>query len=299
MWGATFPVARLGVAAGADPILLVVLDLLLAASLMAAVAALTRTHRPSVRALAQSAALGALLIAGINLPLYWGLRGATGGTASIVYATAPIISLVVLGLLGGSIAFRRRQVAALVVGLGGVAVLGFATAGPVLVAGLAALAAFALGAACQGTGAVLIGRARPRGEDPWGLTFQFVGAAAASLVALPILSPAPAFPVTAATVGSVVFVGVLSLVVGYTLFFDLIQRVGAVRANQVTFLNPVVAVGVGVVVFGERFVPLELGALALVVLALALLQPDSESRSSTPAPPRDPRSEPVAPSKGP
>jgi len=284
LWGAIFPIARIAVAAGANPFLLVVLDLALASAVMAPVALLSGEARPSGRSLLGSAGLGALLIAGINLPLYWGLQHATGGSASIVYATAPILSLVVLRLLRSSGPVRPRQLGALAVGLGGVVILGLGTTGGNLAAGAAALAAFGVGALCQGVGAVVAGRARPAGEGTWGLTFEFVGGTTAALVALPFLARAPTFPLNATTVGSVAYVGAVGIAVGYLVFFRLIHRFGAVRANQVTFLNPVVAVAAGVLVFGERFVPLEGVALVAIVVALALLQPPSARGSPGPEP---------------
>ncbi len=278
LWGVTFPVARVCIDAGANPFLLVAVELLLAAGVMAPVAYLTHTGWPRARRLVQSAGLGALLIAGINLPLNWGLQFATGGEASIVYATSPIISLVVLWGLGSAIHVYRRQLLALGTGLAGVLLLGLASVGGSRIDGLMAMAAFGIGAVCQGTGAVLIGRSRPQGEDHWGLTFQFLGGAIAAFLVLPLVAPSPAFPLTGAVLGPVVYLGVVSMVVGYTIFFGLIREYGAVRANQVTFLNPVVALFVGVVAFGEGFEPLEAAALALIVLALVLLQP-SERRT--------------------
>jgi len=281
VWGITFPVARWGVSGGADPLLLVALDFSVAAAVMAPIAALTRTHLPTMGRALQSAGLGALLIAGINLPLYWGLRFATGGAASIVYATSPIVSMAALWAIGGGATVTRRQFLALGVGLGGVVLLGWMTTGSSLVAGFVAIVAFAFGASCQGVGAVLVGRARPQGEDHWGLTFQFLGGAGVSFLVLPLLSPSPALPLGVATVGSIAYVGIASMAAGYTLFFGMIQRFGAVRANQVTFLNPVVALFVGVVAFGEGFQPLEAAALGLIVLALLLLQPTRRSGSVT------------------
>jgi drug/metabolite transporter (DMT)-like permease len=288
IWGATFPIARVGINGGADPLLLVVLDLGLAAVVLAPLALATQTPWPSARSAVQSAGLGALLIGGINLPLYWGLRFATGGAASIVYATAPIVSLVVLRAIGSAGAIRRPQVAALALGLGGVVLLGLATTGGSLLTGLGAIAGFGLGAACQGVGAVLVGRTRPQGENAWGLTFQFVGAGAAALVVLPLLAPSLTFPLNAATLGSVAYVGLVTMVVGYTLFYRLIQGFGAVRANQVTFLNPVVALVAGVVAFGEGFQLLEAVALALIILALLLLQPSHRAWPSGAVTPRPP-----------
>ncbi|MCI4325064.1 MAG: DMT family transporter [Thermoplasmata archaeon] len=284
LWGATFPIARLGVAAGANPFVLVVLDLLLAAAVLAPVALRSGAVRPPVRELARSAGLGALLIGGINLPLYWGLQHATGGSASIVYATSPIISLGVLYLAGSAVEMHRRQAAALALGLGGVVLLGLAGGGSSVSAGLVVLAAFALGATCQGVGAVLVGRARPEGEGPWGLTFQFVGGAVAATIVLMLLAPTAAFPLTVPVIGSVVYVGVVSMALGYTIFFELIHRSGAVRANQVTFLNPVAALSIGVLAFGEGWEPLEAVALAVIVAALLLLQPYHRHRATLPDP---------------
>ncbi|HUJ77426.1 MAG TPA: DMT family transporter [Thermoplasmata archaeon] len=279
IWGVTFPVAHLGVAAGADPVLLVALVLAIASVAMLPLAVLSGAARPRGRDALASAGVGALLIGGINLPLYWGLESATGGTAAIVYATAPLISVAVLAILGSGAAVTRRQLAALGIGLGGVVVLAYATVGGAALAGVGPIVAFGIGATCQGTGAVAAGRLRPAGEDAWGLTFEFVGGAVAAAVVLPVLAPGLAFPITPATIGSLLYVALLTMVAGYTLFFDLIHRAGPVRANQVTFLNPVVAIAVGVVVFAERFVPLEAVALALIVLALALLQPRRQPRA--------------------
>jgi drug/metabolite transporter (DMT)-like permease len=290
LWGVVFPVARVGVSAGASPLLLVALVLSLAAAASAPYAWLTRAPRPRARSLAVSAGLGVVLIAGINLPLYWGLQFATGGAASIVYAASPVVSLLALAAIGTPDQLHRRQLLALALGLLGVVVLGLAATGGDLAAGIAAIGAFVLGTSCQGVGAVLVGRERPDGEGPWGLSFQFVGGAAASFVVVAVLEPSAQFPIGAATVGSLLYAGLVSMAVGYSLFFGLIHRHGAVRANQVTFLNPLVALLVGAVAFGEGFVPLEAVALALVVVALVLLQPSRRVPSSAPV-----GSAPVAP----
>jgi drug/metabolite transporter (DMT)-like permease len=281
LWGVTFPVARVAIDAGANPFLLVALDLLLAAAVLAPVAWLRGGPRPPARSLLQSAGLGALLIAGINLPLNWGLQYATGGTASIVYATSPLVSLAALALLGAPVALPRRQAAALGLGLFGVILLGIGSMGGSLFVALAAFAAFGIGAACQGIGSVLEGRARPQGEGTWGLTFQFLGGAVAASAVVPFLGSKVAFPVNLATVGSVAYLGILSMAVGYSIYFRLIHRAGAVRANQVTFLSPLVALTVGVLAFGERFAPIEAVALCLVVLALGLLQPIARGPAGT------------------
>jgi drug/metabolite transporter (DMT)-like permease len=287
VWGSTFPVSRLGVEAGADPFVLVTLAFGVAVAVTAPVAAVRRAPRPSVRSLIESAGVGALLIGGINLPLFWGERFATGGVASIVYATSPMVSLACLAMLGDGARIGRRGALALALGFAGVAVLALA-AGGAAVENVWGLLAFAVGAVCQGVGAVALGRLRPQGEGAWGETFQFVGGGAASLVVLAAVVPHPSLRWSGPVVASVAYVGIASLAVGYALFFDLVRRDGAVSANQVTFLNPFVAVALGVVAFSEPFAVEELGGLALIVAALALLHlPGGRGRrpEGSPGPP--------------
>ncbi len=285
LWGITFPVSRLGVTRGADPFLLVAIDFAIAAAVSAPIAVALGRPFPSGRALAESSAVGALLIAGINLPLFWGERFATGGAASVVYAASPLVSLGFAALWRSEERVGRTGCFALALGMTGVFVLALA-AGGAAVRNVAALAAFALGTVCQGAGAVLLVRLRPAGEGAWGETFQFVGGGAASLIVVAVATPAVPMMWTPAALASVLYVGLVSFAGGYALFFDLLRTDGAVRANQVTFLNPVVAIAVGVVAFGEPFVPEELGGLALILLALVLLHRD-ESRTPvrTPGPP--------------
>jgi drug/metabolite transporter (DMT)-like permease len=290
LWGATFPISRLGVATGANPFLLVALAFVLAAAVTAPVAAARRVPRPSGISLLQSAGIGALLIAGINLPLYWGERFATGGAASVVYATSPMISFAFGLAVGSAERVGRRGIVALGLGLAGVVVLALAAGGSA-VTSVWGLAAFGLGATCQGAGAVALGRARPRGETAWGATAQFAGGGLASVVVLALVAPRLTIGWSPPVIASVLYVGLVSFAVGYAIFFELIRRRGPVGANQVTFLNPVVALALGVVVFGEPFAVEEVGGLALILLALALLHlpgrrptPDSGSAGGSPTP---------------
>jgi drug/metabolite transporter (DMT)-like permease len=281
LWGITFPMSRLGVAAGADPFLLVVLSFAVAVAISAPLAALRRSPTYSARRALESMGLGALLIAGINLPLFWGVRFATGGVASIVYATAPLLSLGAARLLGGGARLGSRGPVALALGLGGVLVLGLASGG-VAIASAWGLAAFGLGATCQGFGAVAMGRLRPKGEGPWGSTFQFAGGGLASLAVFMGVSPSVSVVWNDRVLTAVLYVGIVSFVIGYALFFDLLRTLGPVGANQVAFLNPVSALALGVLAFGEPFALPELGGLALVLLALTLLQGPGANRGPAP-----------------
>jgi drug/metabolite transporter (DMT)-like permease len=272
IWGATFPVAKLGIGAGANPFVLVTVDLLLAVATLALISTATRAVRPARRELGISAAVGALLIGGINLPLFWGEQFSTGGAAAIVYATAPLVSVVAATALGARLGLGWLERGALAVGLVGVIVLALTSLGTDVLTSGWAVAAFALGAVCQGTGAVLFARTKPSGESRWGLTFELLGAAGVAVVALPFAARAYSLPISAPVLVSMLFVGFGTLALGYLIFFELVRRAGPVRANVVTFLNPIVALAVGVFVFGEAFQVFELAGLGIVLIALGMLE---------------------------
>ncbi len=282
LWGALFPITKLGIDAGANPFALVTVDFLLAAAVAFGVAAAIRVQRPTWRSLAESAGIGALMIGGINLPLFWGEQFVTGGAASIVYATSPAISLLFLVALHRAHRPGALRIAALGIGLSGVLVLSLAAGAGGPVTNPWGLVAFGLGATCQGIGAVLISIRRPNGEGHWGQAAQFAGAGAVGLAVMGVLSAPLALPMTTAVIASVLYMGLVSLVIGYTLFFGILRRSGPVSANLVTFINPVVALAVGVLAFGESFRTIEIVGLALVLLALALLE--RHDRVPAPAP---------------
>jgi drug/metabolite transporter (DMT)-like permease len=288
LWGTTFPVVRVGVESGASPFVLVAVDLLLAAAAMALVAFFLSAERPSARALLESLLLGALLIGGINLFLFWGVQFTTGGVASIVYATAPLLSVLAAIGLGGGERLRLASATALAIGFGGVVLLGLASSGTRLVTNGWGVVALFGGATSQAIGSVLVGRFRPSGETRYGQAAQFAGGGIAASILVVALRAPLVIPGTWAVTLSILYVALLTGVAGYTLYFELIRSAGAVEATLVTYLNPIVALAVGVFVLGEAFGYSELAGLALILGALALLHLSTARKRPQPVAPAPP-----------
>jgi drug/metabolite transporter (DMT)-like permease len=80
--------------------------------------------------------------------------------------------------------------------------------------------------------------------------------------------------------------GVVCTALAFLLFFALIAEVGPVRATVITYVNPAVALALGVALLGE---PLTLGAVlgfALIVVGLFIATrrgPKARSRTDQPA----------------
>ncbi len=282
-WGATFPMIRLGVGSGASPLLLVAIVLGIAAGPMAVVAWARNAPRPPLRAFASSALVGTVLVGGTNVFLYWGTQFASGGIAAIVFAMTPILAHFVLrGTRQGA---PLTPLAALSLGLGlaGVFVLAYASVGTAMLTSGWGIVALFGGAAFQAVGAVLVGRLRPAGETLYGQAGQFVGGAAVAGVGLLVLGSPLVLPITPSVVASVLYVALLTTVVGYTIYFELLRTSGPVGANLVTYLNPLVALAVGVAFLRESFGLAEGGGLALVLLALLLFGRAGHGKPARPA----------------
>ncbi|WP_336923368.1 DMT family transporter [Aquipuribacter sp. SD81] len=167
--------------------------------------------------------------------------------AGLVIATVPLWGA---GLAWGLHRERLGLVRAvgLLVGLAGVALLlGVDLAGGVDARAVGQLLAVAL---CYAVGPVLV--ARRLGAVPaLGVNALALALAAAVYVPLALVRPPEALPSWPA-LGSVAVLGLVCTALAFVLFFGLIAEVGAARATVITYVNPAVALLLGVVLLGER-----------------------------------------------
>lgn len=283
LWGSAFIAIRAGILAGASPFLYALLRVLLAAVIMAGVALALREPRPSRRELFRSAALGGLfLMGGYSLLLYWGEESTPGSLATILVATAPLLSALCSYPIIPSERFGRAGAVGIALGFVGVAAIFL----PRLTAErsvdlLGAVAVF--GAALLfSVGSVVLRWLGGGRQGPWHLTVQFTASAAVLGLAVLATLPSESFPLTTVTVGTVVYLAVGSSVLGYGLYFILHHRVGPSRANLVAYVNPIAGILLGVALLGESVAWFELVGFGLVVAGLGLLQLERARRAAPP-----------------
>jgi drug/metabolite transporter (DMT)-like permease len=104
----------------------------------------------------------------------------------------------------------------------------------------------------------------------------------ATLVFLPFgVAQAPSVIPSAEVVVAVVLLGVVCTAVAFLIFFKLIAEIGAARATVITYVNPAVAVLLGVLVLDEPFtMAIAIGSLLVLagsVLATAGAKPATRS----------------------
>jgi drug/metabolite transporter (DMT)-like permease len=150
----------------------------------------------------------------------------------------------------------------LVMGLVGVvALVGIDVAGNLqeLVGALSVLAA----TACY-AGATIVVKRHLADLHPLGPVAGALVVSTIALTPLAALSAPTSMPSTTALV-SLVVLGLACTAAGLVLFFALIAEVGPTRATVVTYVNPAVAVVLGVTVLGERLGPVSVLGLGLIL----------------------------------
>ena len=256
IWGASFLFLKIALTA-TYPLLLVVLRLALAAGTLAVVMAATRRAWPRDRALWGHQAVVAVLLCVVPfLVVAWGAQYVGTGLAGIVTAATPMTTVLFTALLLPTEKLSRAGTVGLVLGGIGVVVI---VAGDGLTGSLPGMLACLAGPVCYGAGYAYQRRfVSSRGLD--GVTeaaMQMVISLVVVGVLMPVLLSTPLAdgghgPVTPAVVLCLVALGVLGTGLGFVGNALVLQAWGAQRAASVTYLMPVVSVGLGVVLLGER-----------------------------------------------
>lgn len=185
------------------------------------------------------------------------------GTTGLLVATVPLVATVIAVFRGDRAVLRPARLLGLVLGFAGVAVV---VAGPGLIsqpADLLAVGEVLLVAVCYATAPFIV--ATKLAEVP-SLGAVTLALTAVGLAYLPVALLTPQSVPTLRSVASLGALAVLCTAVAFIAFFALIDEVGPARAPLFTYVNPLVAIALGVLLAGE-----ELGAGLLIGFPLVIV----------------------------
>ena len=272
LWGLSFP----AIAVGLDflpPLLFAAFRYDVAAVVLLAYAALfVPEWLPSGRNnLEAIVAAGLFFVAGNGL-LFVGQQTVPGGVAAIIQALVPIATALWLLLILGE-RLSPTGAAGVAVGFLGIGLvvqpdpanlLAGDTVGRLLIVGQVGSVSL---------GAVLVQRAAPSIDrvpmTGWAMLLGALCLHAASVAAGEVPGPDAVAP---ASVGAVVYLGVFSTAVAFSIYFAILEERGAFEASLVAYLVPVVATVVGVLVLDESIAALTVVGFGLVAVGFALLK---------------------------
>jgi drug/metabolite transporter (DMT)-like permease len=191
-----------------------------------------------------------------------GERYIASSLAAILIASMPLLVALLSVRLTPADKPTGLRLAGLFIGFGGVvALLGLDVAGePDELLGAVMVLVATL---CYATATIVVNRGLAD-LDPLGPIAVSLGAATVVLLPVALAAPPDGLPPLDA-LGSLAVLGVICTALGLVLFFRLVIEAGPSRASVITYVNPLVAVVLGVLVLGER-----LGLMSVVGL-LAIL----------------------------
>jgi drug/metabolite transporter (DMT)-like permease len=279
LWGGSFVAIDVGLRR-APPLLFAAVRYDVAGALVLGYAALTRdrwlpTDRSAWVAIAVSSAL---LIAAFHALLYLGQGYVSGAIAAIVVSLVPLLTAGFDHALVGDAELEPVGGAGLAFGFVGVAVVANPTPSALDPTTLVGVGLVFLAAASFALGSV-VGRPLRTGLPP--ASYQgwvmFVGGLLLHVGSV-VRGESVVVAWTPAVLAAFVYLVLASSVVGYLLYFELLDRVGASDLNLVNYLVPVVAALVGWIVLGDVLGPTAVTGFAVVFVGFALLKRDALCR---------------------
>jgi len=278
-WGTTYLGSRIALEA-LPPFYLIAIRYTISGGILLPAAALGGAALPRGRELFQTAVCGIVCIGVGSGFLALGQTVVPSGLAALIYATCPFWTAGIDALLPGGKAPRAATVGGLGVGAIGVAFLVLPGAMREGIGGRSVLGFLILQLSVVGwtAGALLQKRVKTRSSPLVSGAVQQLAAGLAMFLPAAIFEKAPStLPLRPGL--AVAYLIVFGSFIGFTSFFYAMSRLPATLVSIYTFVNPVVAVFLGGLFYGEPFGNLEFAAM-LVIFAGIVVVKRGESASA-------------------
>jgi drug/metabolite transporter (DMT)-like permease len=277
IWGSTYGAIHIAALHIAPPLVGAMRTLISTAILCIICVARGTSLRVPRRTAWQLALVGILFMSLNNVLLIWAETMVASGYASLVIAMIPImVALIETALPGGETLNLRGWLGTFLGAIGMLALLWPSLHSAAATAPrssdtrtLAGFAILVLAALAFAVGSVLSRRFRFQ-VDSFAATAWQLGAA--SVVNFAIAIPGHNFQTAQWTrdgILAILYLAIMGSVVGLTAYVYLLQHVPVTKVSTYAFVNPVIAVLLGVIIFHERLSPAEITGSALILIAVA------------------------------
>jgi drug/metabolite transporter (DMT)-like permease len=286
-WGSTYTAIRVGVAQ-MPPLLLAGTRFLIAGAVLLAWCRWRRLRLVwAPKDMLLLCLIGLLLLGAGNVGLVYAEQAVPSGLASLLYAVIPLYVALIEMLLPGGEPLPVRGWLGMALGFAGLVALLW----PSLRNGLAgdrarlwAVIALLAGALCWSVGSVVSRRARLRVNSFVAAAWQMLAAGACSTLLGTLLGQWPRFHLNAAALWSQAYLITCGSLLGYSGYIYLLEHVPVGKVASYAYVNPVVAVLLGILLLHERPPAEEFVGMAAVLLAVFLLTTSQFEARRTAAP---------------
>ncbi|MEJ8851517.1 drug/metabolite exporter YedA [Variovorax rhizosphaerae] len=213
----------------------------------------------------------ALVIGGLML------GGGMGGTAfaevsvgsGLVVAFIAVVPLMIalLNLFWGVVP-RKLEALGIALGLAGVLLL---TQGSGFQASPSGLVAIATACICWSVGSVLSQRTLPLADGAMGFASEMICGGVVLMLLSALHGESFTWPPQPLAIAAWLYLVVFGSLIAFNAYMVLLARASAALASSYTFVNPVIAMLLGVLIAGETVTPFEWGAVTVVLSGVLLL----------------------------
>jgi len=284
-WGSTYTAIRIG-AAEMPALLLAGTRFLIAGSILLAWCRWRelRLWWPA-RPMGRLVLIGLLLLGGGNVGLVYAERTVPSGLASLVLAVTPLYVALIEMFLPGGEPLKARGWLGMALGSFALGLLVW----PSLQSGLdgnrtllVALAVLLAGGFSWTVGSILSRRSKLPVNSLVAAAWQMLAAGIVTTLLGTVLGQWPQFHLDRTSVGSLAWLVTGGSLLGYTCFIYLLEHVPVGKVSSYAYVNPVVAVLLGIFLLHERPAPAEFAGMAGIVVAVFLLT-TAQVKSKPPA----------------
>ena len=273
-WGSAFPAIKAGLEFF-PPVLFAALRYDVAGVLVLAYAAVAVDHwRPRTHGEWLQVGVGGLfMIAAYHAFAFLGQQYVTSAVAAVIVGLNPVLTTAFArGLIPGE---RLSPLGLLGIGLGlaGVVVLAGADVGSFLEGGMVGESLLLAGVGAFALGAVLTRRSEASLPVETMQAWSMVLGALAMHAASPLVGESvAAVRWTPEAIASLAYLSLAASALGFLLYFDLLERLGPVEINLVSYVVPLFAALVGWLLLGEVVDPATAGGFLLILTGFALIK---------------------------
>lgn len=271
VWGTTYLGIRIALESY-PPLLLVCARYLLSGSMMTVGAVILRVKIPRGRELLRTALNGVIILGIGNGCLAFSEQWIPSGLAALFITTSPFWMVGLEAVVPGGEPLHRPTIAGMLIGLAGVATLvapaGWGDLSGSIIAGFLTLQ---FGCAGWAAGSILQRRHATTAHPVVGGAVQQLATGAVFLI--PVLA-AQSHPthVTLRSTAAVAYLVVFGSIVGYSAYSYALSTLPVAIVSIYTYVNPVVAVLLGWLVFREPFGLRGAAAMGLIFAGVALVK---------------------------
>lgn len=271
-WGTTYLGIRISIES-LPPLYLIAIRYTISGGILLLGAAFARVKMPGKREFLLTALCGAICIGIGNGFLAIAEQWIPSGMAALMYTTVPFWMIGIDSLLPGGNRPRAATVRGLIAGLAGVAILILPTAlregwHGRTVAGFLLLQISAVGWVL---GALLQKRVRTEASPFLTGAIQQIGAGVVMFIPSGLWETMPS-SVTLRSELAMAYLIVFGSLIGFTSFIYSMARLPVALVSIYTFVNPIVAVLLGSLFFGEPFGSREVIAMVIIFVGIALVK---------------------------